>query len=908
MSESSVAEEPKLKYSRLAFDAEEFQKDSIACLSVSDRFLAIGTLQGAVQLIDLIGTPVKKWQSHTQSVNQISIDTIGEFIASASGDGNVIVNSLYSTENYSFSYKRPIFGVALEPDYGKKSSRQIVSGGIAGSLIMTGKGWFGNTQTVLHSGEGSISAISWNGNYIVWANDKGTNVYDIPTSMKFGTIEKSHSARGDPYRCNICWKNSEEFLIGWADTVKIISIKERSAMDKHSGLSPKHVQVLHQFRTEFVVAGIAPFQDDILLLSFITDALDETAGSDVFATKKTSSPPEIHIVSLDGLEVANDVLSINGFENYQANDYRLEYLAADQISDVTYYISSPKSIIVAKPRDIKDHIEWQSSLENYQEALDLVDQHKKDLIERDAEELTLNIGQKYLESLMGANDFEKAAEICSKVLGANGKLWENWVYQFAEARQLTSIYRVLPVANPQLSSTVYELIINDYINTDLKSLLSLVKLWPPHIYNIKTVIKTVEGLFKNAKEPSLIYEILVNLFNHDHQTEKAILYAMKLKLPGQIDLIVEQNLLSFLHNNILHETENQVEPFATIPVSLNHNASDPIKHVRALVGSKGTQLLVEHTDHVPPSIAVKSLEKHPEFLHIYLDALFLKDHLEGSAYHERQVELYAEYDPPRLIDFLRTSSNYSYPKAYQLCEQRDLIPEMMYLLGKMGDNRKALMLIIERVGDVNLAIEFAKEHNDSSLWEEFLNYAMDKPAFIVGILENLGNHISPLKVIERIPLQLPIPGLKKALMRVMTDCSVQTSLQKGCEKILLSDTWDSFTQLNNKQRRGIMVSPDALCSICDEAITQPSDNLVVFFCHHYFHANCINMTFETEIETDSSQERSKTINTDRAIASVYSSQRDKFITPLPQQQTQTLKLKELSCPICSKNSDTIKIL
>ncbi|KAJ3321851.1 Vacuolar protein sorting-associated protein 41 [Boothiomyces sp. JEL0866] len=783
MSESSVAEEPKLKYSRLAFDAEEFQKDSITCLSVSDRFLAIGTLQGVVQLIDLIGTPVKKWQSHTQSVNHISIDTIGEFIASASGDGNVVVNSLYSTENYTFNYKRPIFGVALEPDYGKKNSRQIVSGGIAGSLIMTGKGWFGNTQTVLHSGEGSISGISWNGNYIVWANDKGTNVYDMATSMKFATVEKSHSPRGDPYRCNICWKNSEEFFIGWADTVKIISIKERSAMDKNSGLSPKYVQVTHQFRTEFVVAGIAPFQDDILLLSFITNALDENTNAlDVFLTRKSSSPPEIHIVGLDGLEVANDVLSIGSFENYQANDYRLEYLASDSASDVTYYISSPKDIIVAKPRDIKDHIEWQMSLEHYQEALDLVEGHKKDMIERDVDELTLSIGQKYLKSLIDSNDFEKAASVCSKVLGTNSQLWENWVYQFAEARQLKSIYKVLPVANPQLSSTVYELIINDYINSDLKSLLELVKLWPPHIYNIKAVIKTVESLLKKQSDPKIIYEILVKLFNHDHQTDRAIYYAMKLKLPGQIDKIIEQNLLAFLHDNILliieyskHETESWANPFATIPLSLNRDASEAIKLVRALVGSKGVQLLVEHTDHVPPSVAVKALEKNREFLHIYLDGLFLKDHLEGSAYHELQVELYADYDPPRLIDFLRTSSNYSYPKAYELCENRDLIPEMMYLLGKMGDNRKALMLIIERVGDVNLAIEFAKEHNDNSLWEEFLNYAMDKPAFIVGILENLGNHISPLKVIERIPLQLEIPGLKKALMRVMTDCSVQVS-------------------------------------------------------------------------------------------------------------------------------------
>lgn len=30
-----------------------------------------------------------------------------------------------------------------------------------------------------------------------------------------------------------------------------------------------------------------------------------------------------------------------------------------------------------------------------------------------------------------------------------------------------------------------------------------------------------------------------------------------------------------------------------------------------------------------------------------------------------------------------------------------MVPEMVFLLGKMGDNKRALNLIIERLGDVN---------------------------------------------------------------------------------------------------------------------------------------------------------------------------------------------------------------
>lgn len=35
-----------------------------------------------------------------------------------------------------------------------------------------------------------------------------------------------------------------------------------------------------------------------------------------------------------------------------------------------------------------------------------------------------------------------------------------------------------------------------------------------------------------------------------------------------------------------------------------------------------------------------------------------------------------------------------------MCEKKDLVPEMVFILGRMGDNKKALMLIIERLGDV----------------------------------------------------------------------------------------------------------------------------------------------------------------------------------------------------------------
>jgi hypothetical protein len=65
-----------------------------------------------------------------------------------------------------------------------------------------------------------------------------------------------------------------------------------------------------------------------------------------------------------------------------------------------------------------------------------------------------------------------------------------------------------------------------------------------------------------------------------------------------------------------------------------------------------------------------------------------------------QVTLYAEYDYSQLMGYLRASNYYSLEKAYEVCQGRDFVPEMVFLLGRMGNSKQALMLIIERLGDV----------------------------------------------------------------------------------------------------------------------------------------------------------------------------------------------------------------
>lgn len=87
-------------------------------------------------------------------------------------------------------------------------------------------------------------------------------------------------------------------------------------------------------------------------------------------------------------------------------------------------------------------------------------------------------------------------------------------------------------------------------------------------------------------------------------------------------------------------------------------------------------------------------------LHEYLHQLFVKDPHIGKDFHELQVTLYADLDYPLLMPFLRQSNYYPLEKAYHACEARSLYPEMVFVLGRMGNNKQGLQLLIEKIGDV----------------------------------------------------------------------------------------------------------------------------------------------------------------------------------------------------------------
>jgi hypothetical protein len=47
--------------------------------------------------------------------------------------------------------------------------------------------------------------------------------------------------------------------------------------------------------------------------------------------------------------------------------------------------------------------------------------------------------------------------------------------------------------------------------------------------------------------------------------------------------------------------------------------------------------------------------------------------------------------------------------------------------GRIGNTKKALVLITQELNDIEQAIAFCKEHDDMELWEDLIQYSLNKP-------------------------------------------------------------------------------------------------------------------------------------------------------------------------------------
>jgi len=605
-------DEPTLEYRLLGAGVSSLLEEDVAsCAAARENLFALGTKSGRVHVFSHAGdfcsrarrlssaSPLDRAPTHAAPVTGVAFDARGEHVASCAADGTVSVARLgrrgsrraMARERSAADAGRGVsvvfagehdcaaLAVALDPRETDAARRCVVVGLADGRLVVRtfaseppgaartrardeSSGDFGDCSSVRDSaktifegrGEGPVRAVAWAGPCVAWANDRGVKIYDIAAQTPVAFIERP---RGSPpperYPPRLVWDGDATLLAGWADCVWVIAVSPRRDS------AARRAEVLEQFQTEYVVAGIAPHgEDELAILAFLeTPERDErealASEKETTSTNRRVPPasrPEMRVVrrrSAGAAETSRDALGVDGYAAFRPEEYALVSPsrergfggATDARSEsaspprLAYLLASPKALVAARARTRAERIAWFSSRNDFDAALELCDEDerfgggddaktsKTSKTSRDA------VVTAYVEHLLrecggvGNADadvdakreaLEALCRLCPRLFRGDAALWEKWLFRFArgaserDARAtLATIAPYVPTANPALRPEAYELILHAFLAfpEDHARFLATVKAWPGSLYGVAGMVsaarRAVSALAREKK-------------------------------------------------------------------------------------------------------------------------------------------------------------------------------------------------------------------------------------------------------------------------------------------------------------------------------------------------------------------------------------------------------------------------
>ncbi|TLD17132.1 uncharacterized protein PgNI_00747 [Pyricularia grisea] len=445
------------------------------------------------------------------------------------------------------------------------------------------------------------------------------------------------------------------------------------------------------------------------------------------------------------------------------------------------------------------------------------------------------IGELWLQDLIEDNDWVKAGQIAAKVLG-NSERWEKWIWTFAGADKFDEIVNYVPTEpmRPPIDGSVYEVMLGHYLREDKPRFRELLDRWPVELFDANTIATTLENQLKyrDVREDSVEdgekgrdWRIVMESLARLHEANGRLREALKCNIRLQD---AENAFRLIREGHLADAVVDDIPSFILLRLPSGMETKMSIEELEAAT-SEAITLLVDEAQNglVKPEVVVSQLQEREDlhaYLFFYIRGLWtgqgVAPHRQEGAAEARErmlddsrslvddfadlaVQMFATYDRSLLMEFLEHSLSYSFEKAEKVCEEHNFIPELVYLYAKTGQMKRALYLIIDRLADVSRAIAFAKTQDDPDLWEDLLNYSMDKPRFIRALLEEVGTAIDPITLVRRIPEGLEIPGLREGLTHIMKEHEIQHSISSGVARVLRSEVSGAQATLRSGQRRGV---------------------------------------------------------------------------------------------------------
>ena len=443
------------------------------------------------------------------------------------------------------------------------------------------------------------------------------------------------------------------------------------------------------------------------------------------------------------------------------------------------YASTPVGLLVGKQAPPGERARWLAARSRYLEAVD-----EALVAEADDPGVANEIGEKCLGDLLQMHRCSDAAAVCNRLYRERGEAsdWERWAFRFASGRCLHELAPVLPASKPQLRHEVYELALGSMVAHEHKhrELAEAVRTWPRGIFDPYPVAQEARKKLASMKEGPYLKQALADLYALSGRDERAVALQLELGDRSVVEYIREHGI---------------------VPA-----AAERVTDVVLLDPHQALDVLVQRRDEVPPNEVVRQLMERDERRHAftYLNRLWENDPAAGSSLHGLQVELCAEVEPELMLPFLQSSIHVPLERALEACKQHGLLREQVYVLGRMGNSREAVRLLLHELGDVPQALELAEAKGEEDLWEELVSHCFGRPELLPDLLDKAGSRLSALRLVQRLPSdEVDVPRLRDRLRATLSAQRSQVMLWRSCTDILGADVVELELQRDAAARKAL---------------------------------------------------------------------------------------------------------
>jgi hypothetical protein len=301
------------------------------------------------------------------------------------------------------------------------------------------------------------------------------------------------------------------------------------------------------------------------------------------------------------------------------------------------------------------------------------------------------IGELWIQQLIKADDWVAAGRVCGKVLGT-AQQWEEWVYAFVHANKFDEITSYIPTTQlrPPLSSQIYEVLLGHYVGYNRPKVRELLDIWSPDLFDIPSVITVLENQLKyrDVREDSveegivgrdwrIVMESLGRLQIANGRPREALKCYIRLHdADTAMGLIKDHHLVDVVADDI--------PGLILLRVSEEQKRSASSSELQELT-SEAIELFVKEARQgiVRPEVVVDQLQAAKNmnlYLFFYVSSLWtgadieeeqgeIRDRLVADSkalvndMADLAVHLFALYDRSLLMDFLKSSTHYTFEKV-----------------------------------------------------------------------------------------------------------------------------------------------------------------------------------------------------------------------------------------------------